>query len=210
MYISKVILDRRAPSIWQCLSNCQDMHRNIMKMFESSRKEAGVLYRMYLKNSEASVYVLSQIEPINAELPHGMKLIGTKEISSLINTFNKGECFAFDLLAAPSKKIDIENKKNSRRRALQTQEERLEWLNSKAASGGFIINSVQECGKERYYGTHNAENGGKMVIDAIHFQGSLCIDDRDKFVSMYKSGIGPGKAYGLGMILLMRRQVHNG
>lgn len=204
MYISKVILDRRSPSIRQCLSNCQDMHRNIMAMFESSRKEAGVLYRMNLKSSEASAYVLSQKKP-KTVLPHGMELIGTKEISPLLETFDNGTCFEFDLLAAPTKKVSIENRKNSRRRMLQTEDERLRWLNSKAANGGFIINSIQECGRETFYGTHNTENGGKMIIEAIHFQGSLCIEDREKFIRTYKTGIGPGKAYGLGMLLLMKR-----
>lgn len=204
MYMSKVILDRRSPSIRQCLSNCQDMHRNIMAMFESSRKEAGVLYRMNLKNSEASVYVLSQIKP-KTVLPHGMDLIGTKEISPLLKTFDNGTCFAFDLLTAPTKKVNLENRKNSRRRMLQTEEERLQWLNSKAANGGFIINSVQECGREIYYGAHNAENGGKMIIEGIHFQGSICIEDREKFINTYTTGIGPEKAYGLGMLLLIKR-----
>ena len=97
-----------------------------------------------------------------------------------------------------------EGAKNSRRRILRTEEERLDWLRRKAEQNGFELVSCQELESGCQTGTHAVEQGGKMRMDSYHYQGVLRICHAEQFRSAVRNGIGPGKAYGLGMLLLNR------
>ncbi len=41
-----------------------------------------------------------------------------------------------------------------------------------------------------------------MYLDQYHYQGTLQITDAVLFQNAVREGIGPGKSYGLGMLLL--------
>ena len=43
-----------------------------------------------------------------------------------------------------------------------------------------------------------------MYLDQYHYQGTLQITDVEQFRKAVQGGIGPGKSYGLGMLLLSR------
>jgi CRISPR system Cascade subunit CasE len=162
------------------------MHRSLTRFFEASRLEAGLLYRLNSNGPENTVYMLSKISPIVNErslgdMPKGMKLEFYKEISSYIESFNIGRVFSFDLLALPTKKVAEEGRKNSKRKFLTTREEREDWLNRKAEAGGFET----------------------LYSDPVRFTGRLVVTNSDKFKETYCKGIGAGKAYGAGMLLLI-------
>lgn len=201
MVLTKLVLDPRHPAVRQDLHNCQDMHRSLMHIFGEERHKAKVLYRVRLTDSGAAVYLFSDKEPAFPPLA-GMFLAGSRDMEPFFNSVSAGKRYSFDLLAAPCKKVAVEGVKNSRRRLLRTEEERLAWLRERGEKCGFSILWVREGGQERKWGSHAQAEGGSMVINAVHYCGTLKVEDPGAFRKACSSGIGPGKAYGLGMLLL--------
>ena len=107
-------------------------------------------------------------------------------------------------MAWPSKKVGAEGAKNSRRRVLREESERLAWLARKAEQNGFVPINVRELEAAQQLGRHDEKQGGRLYVDSYHYQGTLRITDAVKFRYAVRKGIGPGKAYGLGMLLLKR------
>ena len=199
MYLSKIELDIRHPSVRQALTDCHDMHRNVQKWFGSARAENKVLYRLYSGRDKLSLYVFSEKRPENVE--SGGSLIACKDMTWLEDDFNPGRSYCFDLLAAPSKKVSGEGK-NSRRRAIRDSQGLLEWLERKGEQSGFEILGVQISPGGAVYGRRN---GDKIIFDSVHYSGMLRVDDKEKFIHAWKNGIGPEKAYGMGLMMLLER-----
>lgn len=209
MFLSRLVLDRRNPSVIQSLRDCHDMHRTIMKAFPESgsanaREKYGVLYRLIEQEKNIVLYVLSDIEPEWESIrSNGFEAKGCKDISGLLNVLIPKRRFAFDILVQPYRKQSREEG-NSRRIMLRTPEERQAWLEKKATENGFRLEWFREEGHNLITGKHSEENGGAMFIGTVRYRGVLSVEDKEKFTKAFKRGIGPGKAYGLGMLMLSR------
>lgn len=202
MTFSKLSLDIRHPSIRQALRNCQDMHKNLMKAFQEDREQAGVLYAVMRQQDRMDVYVLSRETP-NWDIlgANGYRCVGMRDISAMQEMYREGSVFRFELLACPCKKIPGDGK-NNRRVFLGQEEERTAWMERQAEKYGFCIRSLQELSS----GQAIQGSKGKDAIryTAVRFSGVIEITDRKAFWNGYLKGIGPGKAYGLGMLMLQR------
>lgn len=202
MYLTKIDLELSNRTVCAALGDCQKMHRLLNGLFDSSRQDVQLLYRVRGRGRDCSVYLYSSC-PIHPEklLPF-MTLEGQRDLSGWLDTMKPGRRLRFDLLTMPSKKEPQETGKNSRRRILKTEEERLAWMERKAAQNGFALVQMQELETVGFTGKHSQEQGGRMSWNAYHYTGILEIRDAEAFRKAMEQGIGPEKAYGLGMILL--------
>lgn len=199
MYLIKAELDRREAR--GLLSDCQQMHRFITGFFGTDRQSGQILYRTNLVQNKLCIYLYSQAPaehiPNNCELQQ-------RDITSWLDGMEAGQLWSFDLIAAPTKKVGAEGKKNSQRRILRLPQERQEWLERKAEQNGFAILQTQELEQLHICGRHKADKGGVMYHDAYHYQGILQITDGEAFRKAMQTGIGSGKAYGFGMMMVKR------
>lgn len=202
MYLTRIDLMLRQRAIQQALGDCQRLHQMIMGLFESDRKSSGVLYRVREDRYAAALYLYSN-RPVNRErLLSGMHFYGQRDLTPWLDAMADGQIWQFDLLASPTKKVGQEGQKNSRRRILRTSEERFAWLERKSAQNGFRLLHCQELEGRQLSGRHTPERGGPMYLDQYRYQGTLQIVDAGQFQTAVQTGIGPGKSYGLGMLLL--------
>lgn len=204
MFLAKFRLDIRHPSVRQCLRDCHDMHRSLMSAFPDGvpRAENSVLYRIMTLGGETYLYLSSAVEPDTEPLSkRGFSPAGIRCVDALRDIFIPGSRWRYDLLAAPSKKVKAEGRKNSRRVALSMPEERSAWLDCKGAQNGFRPLSLREMGETRAFGIRE-----KMPLSfaAVRFNGVLEVTDQDLFWSGYCRGIGPERSYGMGMLLISR------
>lgn len=207
MYLSLFYLDRSAPSVRQCLRNAHDMHRTVMSGFAdvppaAARCELGVLYRLQEVREGLRLYVLSEALPDWSGLKAGFHPAAgsPKDLSGLREAMSPGLALSFNLLCIPAKKVRC-GTKNSRRRLLTTPEERAAWLQRKAEQNGFALRWFREDGQERAYVRRAGESA---VHTGVRFCGELCVEDPQRFWQAFASGIGAGKAYGMGMMMLGR------
>lgn len=200
MYLIRIDMERSSRAVRSALSDCQQMHRLVMGLFEKERQQANVLYRVKDQGMNISLYIYSAVPVQGERLIPGMKLGGQREVSAWLSSMNNGRCLRFDLLAMPAKKVRAGGK-NSQRRVLRTLDERVNWLVRKAEQNGFRLLDVAENGSTSFRGLHKA-SAGEMHWEAFHYTGTLQITDEALFRRTVQRGIGAGKAYGLGMLLL--------
>ena len=84
MYLSKIVLDIRHPSVRQALRDVNDMHRNLMAGFEAqlpqgtARAAQQVLYRLFSRRDQVYLLVSSRERPNPDKLAvRGFPLFGT-------------------------------------------------------------------------------------------------------------------------------------
>ena len=199
MYLIKIEMNRQDAR--GLLSDCQQMHRFITGFFGTDRQFGQILYRTNLIQNKLCIYLYAQFPaehiPDNCEVQQ-------RDITAWLDSMEEGQIWSFDLIAAPTKKVAFEGKKNSQRRILRQPRERQECLERKAQQNGFAIIQAQEQEQLHVSGKHKADKGGVMYHDAYHYQGILQITDTDAFRKALETGIGSGKSYGFGMMMVKR------
>lgn len=206
MILSYFFLDSRRPEVRQCLANAHDMHRSIMSGFldissATPRRDHGVLYRLMPKKQRVELYVLSREYPDWTHMSAGFSLVDEpKDITSTVDSLRNGRHFGFDIVAVASKK-QASGGINSRRVFLPTSEERYQWLLRKAEQNGFSVIWAREEGQVKSF--VRAKKGYREAVHTgVRFRGELVVTDDNAFQEAFCNGIGAGKAYGMGMLML--------
>ena len=205
MYRSKLMLDLSNPSVQQALRNVNDMHRNIMKAFDdfpfdSPRAEHSVLYSLMNYNGKPAVYVISKSLPDWSRVRGFVPIDEPADITGLREKLNKDCAFGFRLFASPTKKVARDGKLSSPV-FLKTADERDQWLHRQAQKSGFELISFSEVSETKVAGR---KKDMSVNYTGVLFTGVLRIVDPDLLWKAYCEGIGPGKAYGLGMLMIRR------
>lgn len=203
MYLTKISLQPRMPTIRRTLEDCQQMHRQVTGLFGLDRKSGDILYRLRTERGNYALYLYSAVPVDRSCLLPGMCFEGERDLQGWMAGMAVGQVWGFDLLALPTKKVPAEGKKNSQRRVLRSTDERMAWLSRKGVQHGFALLDVQEQEHIQQFGRHNPLNS-KMYLDAYHYNGILQIKEVELFQAALTGGIGAGKAYGMGMLLLRR------
>ena len=204
MYLTKIDMRLSSPAVRAALRDAQKMHQLTAGLFKNSRQDADVLYRVRVKGSDVSVYLYSDIPVEPGGLQLGMSLAGERDLSAWLESMEAGQIWGFELLTMPFKKVSGGTGKNSRRRVLRSREERTAWFERKAAQNGFALLDVQERTGEKLTGSHPEDKGGRLYLGSYCYSGFLRVTDAEAFRCAVRQGIGPGKSYGLGMLLLKR------
>ena len=205
MILTKIEMHLSDPSARADLRDVQRMHQLVTGLFQTARQDSDILYRVRAHGAAISLYMYSSTPVEQSRLLPYMLLAGEKNLGDWLDTMESGQLWSFDLLTMPSKKVaDGQQGKNSRRCVLRSQEERLAWLGRKAEQNGFAVLSTQEQIGEKLMGAHPSDKGGRLYLDTYCYTGTLQITDAEKFRTAVTRGIGPEKAYGLGMLLLKR------
>jgi CRISPR system Cascade subunit CasE len=204
MYLSKIELNLKNKMVRLDLSNCIQMHKRIMSVFEhieenEARKKMKILYRIIQNNNKnPEILIQSKIKPDLKYLKETDYLtrFETKNIDKIENSINEGTVLGFNIFSSPVKQ------NSGKRFFLKEEEEQNEWLKRKMLENGAkVISIINEKG-EKVNGYKKGQY--KITNIGVRFRGILKVIDKEKFLNSYKNGLGPGKSYGLGMILLYR------
>jgi CRISPR system Cascade subunit CasE len=195
-----------------------------------ARARLGVLYRLEIepRTGRTIILVQSRQMPDWSRLAPGYLLDtggdpenpACKEISHVYARIEPGMVFAFRLQANPTRKIDTRSgpdgrRRNGRRVELVGEEAQLDWLRRKAAASGFelmtvranpVVLSVTAVPGGKLIGLHpdGLDSVRRMTFAVVRFDGLLRVTNADRFRTALVEGIGPGKAYGLGLLSIAR------
>ena len=220
MYLSRLILDPRTRGVQKALADCHQMHCVVMSAFShvgsangNARSRLGVLYRVEGQRDRVTLLVQSHTQP---DWPRvGNRFLrghDVKLIDGYCDAIVTGSRLRFRLQANPARKIDTKSgsdgRRNGKRVELRTETEWLAWLDRKGHQHGFQLVSVKSAAAvtdvkvaRRGKSVGRKENNGtSLTIFSVQFDGRLEVRDRDLFQAALRQGIGPGKAYGCGLL----------
>jgi CRISPR system Cascade subunit CasE len=191
------------------------------------RARFGVLHRIEVgrESGDVALLVQSQERPDWGRLPSGYLLEAAdnpacKPLSQLYEGIGQGARLLFRLRANPSRKIDTKTGPDGRRRNGKRVEYRLEadqlaWLKRRGEQqDGFELLSVRLApgvadvstapgkvlGGRRAGSDVASAQAERLTFGAVVFEGRLRVTDKERFLAALANGIGPGKAYGLGLL----------
>lgn len=194
MYLSMVKLDFRCVNVARSLWNEQDMHRNVLALFDSNREDGHILYR-YIPSVDIDRSVLCVQSDMPPKSVDGLNVVSSVNVDERNAKLHVGVCVRFDVLLRP---MWGHKGKHS---VIRTQDERLEWVKNQGVKNGFEIEKINEISgirKSMKHDTHSQTIG----VNGYRYAGILRVIDVDKFMHVYTCGLGRGKAYGYGMLML--------
>ena len=89
--------------------------------------------------------------------------------------------------------------KDGKRTPLRTPAGMHQWAERKLAQAGARLDALDILD---VHATRFNRQGRKLTFHTVEYTGEITITDRDKLTQTMLSGIGHGKAYGLGLMLL--------
>lgn len=217
MFLSRLALDPRDQSVRRDLSNCHEIHRTLLKAFGqvtggSARAALGVLFRVEEEVRQVLVYVQSKAPPDWTRLPPGYLRRGfsfpegnpaVRSLDVAYDSIQEGRALRFRLLANPTCRV------GGNRVPLVSTESLMEWIHRKGKQGGFEL-LLDPSGCERVEIIQGADLLGvkgphQITVRGVRYEGALRVTDRDQFRATLEKGIGPGKAYGFGLLSITPR-----
>ena len=195
------VLDVAPELLDSLLSDRQKLHCSICKLFGTSRKDSDVLF--WVHPSTKRIYMQSKIVPDMNSMKGKFILRSLQDISAFQKRIQDGVCYSFHVtLPVYIRKATTGN----RRYEVRTSEERFAWLKRKGEYHGFRLLSVHEERTANIIAGRPVEKGGMFkILNIYHYNGILQVTDSNRFKDAQKNGVGIGKAYGLGMLLLNER-----
>lgn len=171
----------------------------------------GVLYRLEhdRRVPYPTLYVQSRVMPDwsfldkRALIQDSVPNPSTKCVAEVYNRLRKGQTLRFRLRSNPTKKVDTKsdeegNRRNGRRVPLVKTEDQLEWLARKALQHGFDLHHANIAASGAGERQRSRRIGG--VFQGVLYEGRLIVRDPDVFRNALADGIGPGKAFGFGLL----------
>ncbi len=145
----------------------------------------------------------------------GYLLAADPEIKEFNPCFAKGQRLRFRLAANPTKKIGTISKaerqnctkeelieKNGRhgKRVPVLADQLFDWLARHAESAGFSVREDFTSIQLGYVYVQKGRDGGGNRLRSVRYEGVLEVTDPEAFRSTLLGGIGPGKAFGFGLL----------
>ncbi len=226
MYLSRLILNPRSREVRRDLGDAQALHKTVMRALppadgrpHSARAVHGVLFRAEVDGRAGRVVLLvqSRIPPDWSVLVSGYLLEGvgenpaTKDIAQAWAAIRDGLTLRFRLRVNPTRKIETKSgpdgvRRNGRRVPLGDDASRLTWLERKSVEAGFRLAAAApgvpdvRVVKEAKLAGWRQSTMSRLTFAPVLFDGRLIVTNADRFREGLEQGIGPGKAYGFGLL----------
>lgn len=219
-YFSRFMINPQRRGAWKLLRSPQAMHAAVMATLppDTDYSESRILWRLDESKHAPTLYMLSPEKPDFSAL---VEQAGwqtrpgeSAHYGRLLAKLENGQEWAFRLAANPVKRHT--NKQTGKREVFPhvTAEQQQAWIRERAPQWGFEVipavegQDVEECPmvssrQDLAFARRNAEGKvGKVTHRKAQFDGALRITDVELFRKSLLSGMGRGKAYGMGLLTL--------
>lgn len=202
MYLTRLRLDPRSAQVRRDLSEPYEMHRTLVRAFvrDAEQVPPRILWRAEPSAAWSDPVVLVQAQEsadwsVLEALPNYLKgSVETRDITPE-DWLQPELCYRFRLFANPTVTRD------GKRQGLVSEEAQLAWLARQGERHGFTLEAALVTGsgplRSRKQDSHIS------VLQAC-FEGRLRVRDCVALAAALRSGIGPGKAFGCGLLSLGR------
>ena len=204
MYLSRVFLDVNDRRTMKALGSPSIIHGALESSFTGGRPHC--LWRIDDLNGKLCILILSEVKPDLTDFCRQFSSgtdAETKNYDGLLDRIVKNSRWRFRLTANPTRSLNGKGQRG-KKIAHSTVEHQKRWLTEKAAANGFNIGEddfdVVQSKWHRFY-----KSGDRYVTFlSVTYEGILEVTDETLFRQALVNGIGRGKAYGQGMLTVMR------
>lgn len=201
MFLHRIHLDPRCKEVRRDLSDAYEMHSTLCRAFtlpDIKCPQGAFLWRL---ESELSKEGYPKLMVQSSKQPHwsNINVAGwfAEKPSQPIDLsvklrIQKNGIFRYRLRANPS------TSSKGKRLGILTGAGQRDWLQRKGASGGFSLATIH-CSEEKML-LGRVRRGDSIRIFSVLFDGMLSVSDIARFQETLATGIGHGKAMGLGLL----------
>ena len=212
MFLSQLEFNPRSREAQRDLARPYELHRTLALAFgtpdgQDYRAAHGVLFRLeFSARGVPVVLVQSLTKPNWSALP--ANYLGSPARSKPVaSTISAGQVLGFRLVAQPTKKVTAPGQRQGKRVALldtgpdDAPTPARQWLHRQGTRYGFeLLHTLSE--EIPSYGnkasTESAKN--QLQLYGVRFDGLLRVHDPTLVGAAIQQGIGPGKAFGFGLL----------
>lgn len=205
MYLSRLTLDPRHPHVRRDLGNRYEMHRTLTRAYAPDETTTPHRFLWRLESSpfdagSAVLLVQSEIRadwtPLAANTGYALEVIGNKPVD-LDRLIQPDIRYRFRLQANPTVT------RNGKRYGLVKEEDQLAWLERQGLGHGFKVLATMRAECERLQARQTSA-GRRITLQSALFEGHLEPTDPTLLRHAVLSGLGHGKAWGLGLLSVAR------
>lgn len=202
MYLTRLRLDPRSAQARRDLGDPYEMHRTLVRPFVHG---AGQVPPRILWRAEPAAAWSEPVVLVQAEQPADWSVLEAlpnylKAGAETRNVHPEGwlqpeQRYRFRLFANPTVTRD------GKRQGLVSEDAQLAWLARQGERHGFAIETALVTGSGLL---RSRKQDSRISVLQVSFEGRLQVRDCAALSSAMRSGIGPGKAFGCGLLSLGR------
>lgn len=211
-FLTRFELDFKKRSTMKALVSPNLFHGAVESSFPGERKRclwridslAGRNYLLLLSSEKPNLeYAVKQFGVDNAE-----QLWETKEYTPLLDRIKDGTQWRFRLTANPIKSCKNGNEKEKRGTVYAhiTPEYQKKWLLERSEKNGFTLeeNSFSVVEHKWYKFFKGSVRKHPVTLLSVTYEGYLTVKDAELFKNTLVGGLGRGKAYGMGLLTVVK------
>lgn len=197
LYLSRLEPNLRSRKVRRDLDNAYELHRTLARGV--AENEQRILWRVE-QGKPPHVIIQTLSEPDWSYLEEDVPptyLLASPKVKAVTLSLLKDQILRFRLRANPTVKRTVgEDKK---RLALYSEDDQIAWFHRKAESAGFRPLEAPALSSEL---VAFKREGSLVTINAVNFDGLLCVVDPEALRLAVQSGIGSAKGFGMGLLSL--------
>ena len=203
MYLSRVTLNITLRETMRALVSPSIFHGAVESSFDGAR--ARRLWRIDDLNGKKYILILSEAIPELRDFSEQFGYAGeyeSKDYMPLLNNILDGGKWRFRLTANP-----VVSKSHGKIMAHTTPEFQKKWLVSRAEKLGFSLNEAEfQTVYSKWYDFRKKNGAGSSQVRllSVTFEGLLTVTNAEHFKETLCNGIGREKAYGQGLLTIVR------
>ncbi len=221
VYWTALDWDFRSAPGRKALGDCVEAHRTIMSAFPEltgtagdARARLGVLWR-HEPQFGARTLVQSVVAPDERALAMSTVRVESKRVE-LGRWIMPGRTLRFEAVLNPARKVDTKTRSdgrrsNGRRVPLRRLDDQVTWLARRLeAIGGSLatldtVPDLMVADEVRHEGwkATSGSTGRRVTHEGVRVLGRCVVEDAERFQAGLMAGIGPGKAYGFGLMTVL-------
>jgi CRISPR system Cascade subunit CasE len=226
MFLLRAFLSSKSSAVRADLANPDGLHKTVMRAFTDlrgslARTEQAILHRLDVdRDGRLVLLVQSDLRPDPSRWPRDyvadfgndvdvafshLENPAIRDVTQERASLSEGSRFLFRLRANTTKRVSSKSKSANpgqvgKRVPVRGDEERRRWLTRHAEASGFAVDLQSLRITEVAAMTSRARG---VTLAGATFEGVLTVVDVAAFRAALRSGLGPAKAYGFGLLSIV-------